>query len=39
VDLLWDGRTAEGRVLPSGIYLYRLRVGRRGATGKLVLLR
>lgn len=25
--LMWDGRTADGRVLPAGVYLYRLRAG------------
>lgn len=25
--LLWDGRTADGRGVPAGVYLYRLRAG------------
>jgi hypothetical protein len=25
--LMWDGRTADGRVVPAGVYLYRLRAG------------
>lgn len=25
--LMWDGRTADGRLLPAGVYLYRLRAG------------
>lgn len=35
----WDGRDAEGRELPSGIYLARLATARASITEKLVLLR
>ena len=35
----WDGRDERGRELASGTYLYRLRVGDREETRKLLLLR
>jgi len=36
----WDGRDESGRALASGVYLYRLRVGRQQVeTRKLVLVR
>jgi len=35
----WDGRDERGRTLASGVYLYRLRVGKRMEALKLVLVR
>ena len=35
----WDGRDDEGRSLPSGVYFYRLRAGKRVLTRKMVLVR
>jgi hypothetical protein len=37
--IVWAGRDDEGRLLASGVYLYRLRVGATVRTRKLVLLR
>ncbi len=37
--LRWDGRDERGKELASGVYLYRLRVGERVDTRKLVLVR
>jgi len=35
----WNGRDGSGRLLPSGIYLYRLEAGNYSATGKVLLSR
>ncbi len=35
----WDGRDGDGRELASGVYLYRLRAGKKLETRKLVLVR
>jgi len=35
----WDGRAANGQMLPAGIYFYQLRSGAQVATKKLVLIR
>jgi hypothetical protein len=39
LELVWDGRDAEGEALPSGVYFCRARVGGATATRKMVLLR
>jgi hypothetical protein len=36
---LWDGRDARGRILPSGVYFYRLRTPTFAQTRKMTLLR
>jgi hypothetical protein len=33
----WDGRDMSGRLVPSGTYLYRVTVGEKVGTGKLIL--
>lgn len=35
----WDGRDAEGRQVPTGVYFYRLKAGAEQPSGKLVLTR
>jgi len=35
----WNGRDGSGRLLSSGIYLYRLEAGNYSATGKVLLSR
>lgn len=35
----WDGRTADGRLLPSGVYYYRLLFGNEVQSRKLLLIR
>ncbi len=35
----WDGKSAGGSVLPSGLYLYRLRAGSHTATGQMTLVK
>ncbi|MBM3331169.1 T9SS type A sorting domain-containing protein [candidate division WOR-3 bacterium] len=35
----WNGRDGLGRLVPSGIYLYRLEAGQNSATGKVLLSR
>jgi flagellar hook assembly protein FlgD len=34
---VWNGRDATGRLVPSGIYLYRLEATGYSATGKVLL--
>lgn len=38
-EVLWDGRNESGESVSSGIYLYRLDVGRGNFTGKMVLVK
>jgi hypothetical protein len=38
-SVLWDGRDDNGKVLPGGVYFYRLEAGRSNITKKLILLR
>lgn len=35
-ELLWDGRDAHGKRLPSGVYLWRLQTGNRLQQGKML---
>lgn len=35
----WDGRDGQGRPVPSGVYLYRIRTGPQSAGGRMVLAR
>ncbi|HDP68940.1 MAG TPA: T9SS type A sorting domain-containing protein [Candidatus Marinimicrobia bacterium] len=35
----WTAKSGNGRLLPSGIYIYRLEVGSQSAAGKMILLR
>jgi hypothetical protein len=37
--LTWNGRDRDGRLLPAGVYFYRLRAGAQVATKKLILVR
>ncbi len=37
--VLWDGTNDAGRILPSGLYLMRVRSGQTSVTGKLTLVR
>lgn len=38
-EVLWDGRDAQGREQPSGVYLSRLRSGGREVMGRMTLVR
>ncbi len=38
-SLVWDGRDERGRLLPSGVYLYRLEMGGQRLTRKMLLLK
>ena len=39
VRIAWDGTDDSGRLLPSGVYLYRVQAGERSTQGKLMLLK
>jgi hypothetical protein len=34
----WDGRTAWGRIVASGVYFYRIKVERKVSWGKFVVI-
>ena len=36
---VWDGRDAQGKVVGSGVYYYRLEAGEDSATRKMLLLK
>jgi hypothetical protein len=38
-EVVWDGRDGSGKPLPAGSYIYRLRVGGRAISKRMVLLR
>jgi hypothetical protein len=38
-DVMWDGRDADGRPIPAGIYFYRLDAGENTSTRKMIVLR
>jgi len=37
--LLWDGKDEQGKVVPSGIYVYSIKIGKNMATGTVVVAR
>lgn len=37
--LLWDGRNDNGRVSPSGVYIYSIKIGQSHASGTVVVAR
>jgi hypothetical protein len=38
-SLLWDGKDDSGRVLPAGVYIYMITIGKSQATGTIVVAR
>jgi flagellar hook assembly protein FlgD len=38
-QLLWDGRDDNGNAMPSGIYVYSIEIGKKRATGTVVVAR
>jgi flagellar hook assembly protein FlgD len=39
LPMVWDGRDDNGRVVPIGIYVYRLATGGQALTGTVVIVR
>jgi len=39
LSFMWDGRNEEGRLVPSGVYFYRLEIGDQVQTRRLTLIR
>lgn len=37
--LVWDGRDESGRTMPSGVYIYSIKIGKSAATGTVVVAR
>ncbi len=37
--LIWDGKDKGGRILPSGLYIYSIKLGNHQATGTIVVAR
>jgi len=35
-SMVWDGRDSTGSIVPTGVYLYRIRAGKEAASGSLV---
>jgi hypothetical protein len=38
-QLTWNGRDDSGRIMPSGIYIYSIKIGQKAATGTVVVAR
>jgi len=38
-SLIWDGKDSSGRVVPMGVYLYKVSIGKESVTGTLVVAR
>ena len=38
-QLTWNGRDDSGHVMPSGIYIYSIKIGQKAATGTVVVAR
>ena len=39
MSLIWDGKDSSGRVVPMGVYLYKVTIGKESVTGTLVVAR
>ena len=38
-SLVWDGKDDRGRVVPMGVYLYKVTIGNESVTGTIVVAR